>query len=777
MSSNDVHREGVRPSSNSEDEEIAADDQQAAIEQRLKEAPNHQHPIIILDGDEDEKNQENEERYRPEIAEIIDLTTDDVLKEEGPAKILRNLPVQAPDTVHELYLHNELLLKPQMTVEMRPIDGLYKSSFLAIQLIIQRGTEVVLRGIPLTRARNYASRLPRLCNEVCQILYVEADDDRDMEIQAAIEIPIENVVRVRRCHKTNTDFPCHRAPRDIYQTVTEIEEKAALMCRWRATHLFAGTAQREGNKPLELVLEHLQEQDITKSRFRVPDEKRMNQFRGGKMRGGSYDPLGPHAEVVVNVEESEETAKDAVEWVQKREGQKYTFADLFSGAGGVSYGAQKAGVHIKIACDNAPGACKTYRLVFPGAELFEMDIYDFIRDVDSQRVRVDILHLSPPCQFWSPAHTVEGVNDEANIAVLFSCHELVKKVKPRIFTLEQTFGILAERFQYYFNSLLHGFTRLGYSVRWRVVNLLDWGAPARRQRLILVGACPGEALPAIPGPRYAERPVPGDGTKPFISVRHMLDRIPAAAAGTDALHRPAAAPRRDQEPWDPTRPLARCITTNGGYGNYHFGGRRDFTQREYAVLQGFPPAYPFQHPHRKRQIGNAFPPPCVKVLYVALRRQLEAADRVFAGEDEPFDPDDVDILTIRDDPDEGKTDEEEEEEEAGKERRRRRRRRTLLIDENGVIIVDDDEEDDDDVVCTGSQPRLDGGGGGSATSPSSSARTISDTSSPDDMDVDTDDKDGEGVTVFCIDAMQEPVRRRPRRYAVPRRRSGAVFLS
>ncbi|KAH9901736.1 hypothetical protein F4778DRAFT_781625 [Xylariomycetidae sp. FL2044] len=52
-------------------------------------------------------------------------------------------------------------------------------------------------------------------------------------------------------------------------------------------------------------------------------------------------------------------------------------------------------------------------------------MFDFIAmDRDTDNVRVDVLHLSPPCQYWSPALTVAGVNDEANIAILFSCHEL-----------------------------------------------------------------------------------------------------------------------------------------------------------------------------------------------------------------------------------------------------------------------------------------------------------------------------------------------------------------
>ncbi|KAF2971675.1 hypothetical protein GQX73_g1841 [Xylaria multiplex] len=101
--------------------------------------------------------------------------------------------------------------------------------------------------------------------------------------------------------------------------------------------------------------------------------------------------------------------------------------------------------------------------------------------------------------------------------------------------------------------------------------------------------------------------------------------------------------RKCFERWDSDVTLKRCITTNGGSGNYHPNGKRDFTLREYATLQTFPVDYPFQKPERKKQIGNAFPPMVVKVLYTHLRKWLENKDRVYATENEPIDLDDPNI--------------------------------------------------------------------------------------------------------------------------------------
>ncbi|EON99001.1 putative rip defective protein [Phaeoacremonium minimum UCRPA7] len=106
--------------------------------------------------------------------------------------------------------------------------------------------------------------------------------------------------------------------------------------------------------------------------------------------------------------------------------------------------------------------------------------------------------------------------------------------------------------------------------------------------------------------------------------------------------------RRDERPWDADGILPRTITTSGGQ-NYHYSGTRDFTYREYASLQGFPVWHRFVAPGIKKQIGNAFPPCVVKVLYDWIRKWLEDVDGVEPTP--PLEPHDLVDLTIEDDDD------------------------------------------------------------------------------------------------------------------------------
>ncbi|KAL2263624.1 hypothetical protein VTK26DRAFT_5887 [Humicola hyalothermophila] len=348
----------------------------------------------------------------------------------------------------------------------------------------------------------------------------------------------------------------------------------------------------QSQKPHEWALVRIPEVEADLE-YRIPDERNLHQWRRGNVPGGSYIPRGSGGQPAA-----------------PSPGQRYTAGDVFAGAGGASRGIERAGVRLLFAVDHWSHAAETLASNFPESDVHETDVTTFITENHLQYT-VDILHLSPPCQFWSPAHTVAGKNDTENIDVLFSCGPLVNKFHPRLFTLEQTFGILSPKFKEFFNSLICGFTAFGYSVRWKVVPLANYGVPQLRKRLLMIGAAPGEKLPRFPAPTHSK-----DGTgglKPWATPRSVLATV-SRFRGHE-LHRPERS-KRYQPPkpsWKPSK-LARTITTSGGQ-NYHWNGERDFTLLEYALLQGFPHWHKFRGSCIKKQIGNAFAPSVVQVLY------------------------------------------------------------------------------------------------------------------------------------------------------------------
>ncbi|KAH7199120.1 S-adenosyl-L-methionine-dependent methyltransferase, partial [Fusarium flagelliforme] len=236
-------------------------------------------------------------------------------------------------------------------------------------------------------------------------------------------------------------------------------------------------------------------------------------------------------------------------------------------------------------------------------------------------MRVDVLHLSPPCQYFSPAHTVPSHHDDTNIFALYGCNELLARLRPRIATVEQTFGITHRRHESHLHSLVSDFTQYGYSVRWKVVKLARWGAAQNRTRLIIIAAAPGETLPTFPADTHS---LDGfGGTLPYTTVG---DAIAGVGPGDDLHDVDGAASQPCGTRLDANHLASTIMCSNVRLR--HPSEARNLTLRELACLQGFPSDHRFLGPVTKirRQIGNAFPPNAVGVLFQHLGEWLSRVD-------------------------------------------------------------------------------------------------------------------------------------------------------
>jgi DNA (cytosine-5)-methyltransferase 1 len=87
---------------------------------------------------------------------------------------------------------------------------------------------------------------------------------------------------------------------------------------------------------------------------------------------------------------------------------QYTFGDVFCGAGGASQGAKQAGLVVIWGLDNDEAAIEAYGLNHRGALRFRRNAHNFPpRGYTNEELRVDVLHLSPPCCFFSPAQYLQ----------------------------------------------------------------------------------------------------------------------------------------------------------------------------------------------------------------------------------------------------------------------------------------------------------------------------------------------------------------------------------
>lgn len=534
------------------------------------------------------------------IDDIIDLTVDDSHIQERPLS-------DGAYAIASVRASSELIV-PGKFIEVHSMTIFnYIINFILVKTIIRdRQGKTVIRGVPFTRNKNLtkdkalSSKLPKKLNEVCEILAIDQQGSPDSP--ALVEAPIEAFVKVRKLTKTNVMWQPYSHDqfdgiRDPKERDRAIEALGMLFCRWQFTIVFV--TQRNAMKPVEEILRRFHENEVEPA-CRVRDEKTRADWRGDEKASGSrtptYLPGGDH---------------------------KYNLFDSFSGAGGVSRGAQMAGFRVSHAIDSEPQVWPTYEANFPNAKLFRGSVNEYIQS-RPRGARADVLHLSPPCQYFSPAHTHDSPHDEANIDSLFSCLTLVREVRPRLITVEETFGLTHDRHLKYLQLLINDFTQIGYSVRWKVVRLCTWGSAQDRKRLIMIGAAPGEQLPPFPRATHSEYGL--HGTKKFHTMRQAL----AGIRPGDSLHDINAVKEYipAKRAYDPNR-LAGTLTTSGADFCYP-DGTRDFTLREFAALQGFPRCHKFEGTRTsiKRQIGNAFPPNTVKVLYEHLKTWLYKQDGV-----------------------------------------------------------------------------------------------------------------------------------------------------
>ncbi|KND87275.1 Modification methylase HphIA [Tolypocladium ophioglossoides CBS 100239] len=590
----------------------------------------------------------NESRQRFEAEhifddDIIDLTEDsDTAGNHG----LRDGEI----ALEQLRIRGQIFTRGDM-VELNPEStyaGIYPVDFLEVKVVLRNRTgEPKLRGIPLTRTRNMGGKLPKKLNEVCAILHINRggwENANDNPI--CFDVSPDSVVKKRTLVVTNAVYPEHRSPRtavanaqvgDGERQRRRAESRGVLVCRWRHNIYFIVHGRQ--TRPQEEVLERIPASDVSDSRYRISDETLCNRWRGGRVKGGSWGG-GQHNNLIDLDAVSRPSSASGCSGTRGSQ-QKYTVFDAFSGAGGVSRGAQSAGFKIQYAVDKSSDVWDTYRLNFPEAILYGMAIDKFIQTTQNEFIRVDVLHLSPPCQYFSPAHTHNSVHDDENIFALFGCNHLIHKTRPRIITVEQTFGITHGKHVQYLQALIGDFTQFGYSVRWKVVRLCTWGSPQDRKRLVVIAAAPGEKLPPFPRATHSENGA-ADGCKPFTTFRQAMSGIRQG----DHLHNTRTVrhfqPRR--APFDSDR-LTGTITTGSG-DIYYPDGTRDLTLREYACLQGFPRHHQFvgNKTSIRRQIGNAFPPNTVRVLYNHLQEWLLKEDCM-----KPYQPSVGDVLAVDDD--------------------------------------------------------------------------------------------------------------------------------
>ena len=319
--------------------------------------------------------------------------------------------------------------------------------------------------------------------------------------------------------------------------------------------------------------------------------------------------------------------------------------DLFCGAGGLSYGMQRAGVAVCGGIDVDP-ACKYPFEENVKADFYERDVSELTADFIGSLfpdASTRVLAGCAPCQPFS-TYTRGGSAGERQWQLLDKFGEMVRELQPEIVTMENVPRLVRHSV---FGNFLSDLEGAGYSSVCHIVRCADYGVPQSRVRLVLLASRLGDI--------ELMRPTHANGQ--FVTVRDVIQHVDYIEAGgtskSDPLHKSSglsdmnlkrirnSTPGGTWRDWEDTlraachtrdsgrtypsvygrmewdRPAPTITTQFHGFGNGRFGHPtqdRAISLREGALLQTFPKDYsfvpagaPIHIASVARLIGNAVP--------------------------------------------------------------------------------------------------------------------------------------------------------------------------
>lgn len=346
--------------------------------------------------------------------------------------------------------------------------------------------------------------------------------------------------------------------------------------------------------------------------------------------------------------------------------------DLFSGVGGLSLGAARAGFNVKAAIEIDPHAIASHALNFPKCVHLQEDISiltaEYIRERVGSHEKIDGIIGGPPCQGFS--YIGKGDPSDSRNQLYTHFFRLVSEFEPSFFLAENVPGIMQEKFNPVRDKAF-SLVSEKYNILPPIkVKASDFGAPTIRTRIFFIGVkkclknlsaeifepehiksvTVKEALLGLPvlidhawqteeeGWRKIKRNINGD----FYS--HLWERIPVNVGDKESIeklacgfvsgclgtiHTPQVIERYANLSFGQIDKISRsarldpngfCPTLRAGTGSdkgsyqalrpIHPYADRVITPREAARLQGFPDWFRFHSTkwHSFRQIGNSVSP-------------------------------------------------------------------------------------------------------------------------------------------------------------------------
>jgi DNA (cytosine-5)-methyltransferase 1 len=154
--------------------------------------------------------------------------------------------------------------------------------------------------------------------------------------------------------------------------------------------------------------------------------------------------------------------------------------EMFAGYGGASFALKKAGIPFETV-----GYSEIDKFAIQCYNQNHGDIKNFgdcTKIVPEELPDFDLLTGGFPCQAFSVAG--KGLGEQDTRGTLF--HDIIRIAeakKPKYMLLENVKGLLSKRHKDTFEKILSELNRIGYNVKWKVLNSKEHGIPQNRERV------------------------------------------------------------------------------------------------------------------------------------------------------------------------------------------------------------------------------------------------------------------------------------------------------
>lgn len=304
---------------------------------------------------------------------------------------------------------------------------------------------------------------------------------------------------------------------------------------------------------------------------------------------------------------------------------KITFIDLFAGIGGIRIPFDEQGYQCVFTSEWDKKACETYL-----ANFGVMPFGDITKIPAEQIPAHDILLAGFPCQAFSIMGKMQGFADTRG-TMFFEIERILKHHHTPCVLLENVKQLVGHDKGRTFKVILARLSELGYHVKWKVLNALDFGLPQKRERVIVVGFqnkeyCDAFDFDFLKQSYHLEKILEKDEEvdKSLFASQHIVEKRQMQTKGKKVFY---PSIWHENKAGNVSVLDHSCALRTGASYNYLLvNGVRRPSSRELLRLQGFPEKFRIvvSHQEIRRQTGNSVAVPMIRMVAEKISNILKA---------------------------------------------------------------------------------------------------------------------------------------------------------